>query len=203
MSCENTSQIYVTSVSEDASFSNSINELSEQSNVQDNHSDIAKPADSSDDVAGSASTSTQTAKVNSSDDVADSASTSTQTAKDEEEEEEEEKDEENKEKVEEVEDEIEDGRRKEMHFELLSEHIACTEEKSATYESLDCIKHLPEGNFSHCIDEPFTLNDNEPAAHSVSISCIDGDPVLCVPSCSSESSGYVSHFTWNSGKQLC
>ena len=140
--------------------------------------------------------------MNSSDDVADSASTSIQTAKDEEEEEEE-KDEENKEKVEEVEDEIEDGRRKEMHFELLSEHIACTEEKSATYESLDCIKHLPEGNFSHCIDEPFTLNDNEPAAHSVSISCIDGDPVPYVPSCSSESSGYVSHFTWNSGKQPC
>ena len=190
VSCENTSQVYVPSISEDASFSN---ELAELSNVQDNRSDITKPADGSDNVADSASVSTQTAK------------------KEEEEEEEkveEEKDEQKEEKVEEDEGEIEDGRRKEMHFEL-SEHVTCTEEKSVTDESLDCTKHLPEGEFSHCVDEPFTLDDNEPTAHSVSISelsCIDGDhlySVPYVPSCSSESSGYVSQFTWNSGKQSC
>ena len=185
--CENTSPVYVPSISEDASFSNSTNELSEQSNVQDNRRDITKPADDSDDVA-------------------DNVSTSTQTAKDEEEVEEEkveeEKDDENKEKVEEDEDEIEDGRRKEMHFELL-EQIACTEKKSVT---LDCTKHLPEDDFSHCVDEPSTLDDNEPTAHSAFISelsCIDDDQVPYVPSCSSESSGYVRHLTWNLGKQPC
>ena len=191
VSCESTLQPYTPSISEDRSSSDSTNELSELSNMQDNHSDIAKAADGSNNIA-------------------DSVSLSTQMAKEEEKEEgvEEEKDEEKEEKLEEDESE-KDGRRKEMHYEP-GEHVAYIEEKSATCQSFDCTKHHPEGEFTHCVDEPFTLDDNEPIAHSITnseLSYTDDGDHLCsvpfVPGGSSESSGYISPSMWNLGKHSC
>lgn len=187
VSYESTLQPYIPSLSEDRSFSDSMNELSELSNIQDDHSDIAKAADGSDNIA-------------------DSVSLSTQMAKEEEEEEgvEEEKDEDKEEKVEEDESE-KDGRRKEMHYEP-QEHI---EEKSATCQSFDCTKHHPVGEFTHFVDEVCTLDDNEPTAYSVSnsdLSYTDDDQLCSVPHMpgdSSESSGYISLSMWNLGKHSC
>ena len=187
VSCESTLQPYIPSISEDRSFSDSMNELSELSNMQDNHSDIAKAADGSNNIA-------------------DSVSLNTQMAKEDEKEEgvEEEKDE-DEETVEEDESE-KDGRRKEMYCES-PEHVA---EKSATCMSLDCTKHHPEGEFTHFVDEACTLDDNEPIAHSITnseLSYTDDGDHLCsvpfVPGGSSESSGYISPSMWNLGKHSC